>query len=112
MGVAKKQTQSGELPWCMQLLLRFIAGSVDVTKELTQPTDFSVRSRCYIVVPERVAVYTTHLTHSQVRNSVLTSMIVLWELNGLLSEVQDSQKHVVAYYSRTLSKAKKKYCMT
>lgn len=30
----------------------------------------------------------------------------------LLLEVQESQEHVVAYYSSTLSRAKKKYCMT
>jgi hypothetical protein len=33
-------------------------------------------------------------------------------MGGVLSQVQEGQEHVAAYYSRILSKAKRNYCVT
>jgi hypothetical protein len=33
-------------------------------------------------------------------------------IGGVLSQVQDGQERVIAYYSKTLNKAKRNYCIT
>jgi hypothetical protein len=33
-------------------------------------------------------------------------------IGGVLSQVQDGQERVIAYYSKTLSKAERNYCIT
>jgi hypothetical protein len=91
---------------------------LDVTKQLTQPR---VDAQIHQWPPEADAVfwflkellcmspisgYPQPDEEFSVDNNESTVGI------GLLSEVQESQEHVVAYNSRTLSKAKNKYCMT
>jgi hypothetical protein len=35
-----------------------------------------------------------------------------FRIGGVLSQVQDGQERVIAYYSKTLNKAERNYCVT
>jgi hypothetical protein len=35
-----------------------------------------------------------------------------FRIGGVLSQIQDGQEHVAAYYSKTLNKAERNYCIT
>jgi hypothetical protein len=114
----RKKHKHGSSPGVYSSYWRFTAGVVDVTKQLTQPR---VDAQIFQWSPEADTIFWS-----------LKELLCMSPISGypqpdeefsvdknestagihLLSEVQDNQKHVVACYGRTLSKAKKKYCMT
>jgi chromosome segregation ATPase len=46
------------------------------------------------------------------RQDVEVTWMQAMGIGGMLSQVQEGQGHVVAYYSRTLSNAERDYCVT
>jgi hypothetical protein len=108
----------GSFPVLCSYYWRFTAGFVDVTKQQTQPR---VDAQTFQWSPEADAIFWSLkvlLYMSSISGYPQPDEEFSVDKNestvgiGLLSQVQESQVHVVAYYSRTLSKAKKKYCMT
>jgi hypothetical protein len=98
---------------------RFISGFADIAKPMTRLTE---EKRAFQWTPE---VETTFQT---LKETLCTASILVYlqpggkfivdtdasnvGIGGVLSQVQDRQERVISYYSKTLSKAEKNYCVT
>jgi hypothetical protein len=98
---------------------RFISGFADIAKPLTRLTE---KKRAFQWTPK---VETTFQT---LKEALCTAPILAYPqpggkfivdtdasnvgIGGVLSQVQDGQERVISYYSKTLSKAEKNYCVT
>jgi hypothetical protein len=98
---------------------RFISGFTDIAKPLTRVTE---EKRAFQWTPEVEAAFQT------LKGALCTSPILAYSqsegkfivdtdasnvgIGGVLCQLQDGQERVISYYSKTLSKAEKNYCVT
>jgi hypothetical protein len=98
---------------------RFISGFANIAKPLTKLTQ---QKRAFLWTPEVETAFQT------LKRALCTAPILAdlkpgarfivdtdasnFGIGGVLSQVQDGQERVIAYYSKTLNKAEKNYCVT
>jgi hypothetical protein len=90
---------------------RFISGFADIAKPLTRLTE---EKRAYQWTPEVEALCTAPiLAYLQPGGKFIVDMDASnVGLGGVLSQLQDGQERVISYYSETLNKAERNYCVT
>jgi hypothetical protein len=98
---------------------RFISGFANIAKPLTKLTE---QKRAFLWTPGVETAFQT------LKRALCTVPILAYPkpgerfivdtdasnfgIGGVLSQVQDRQESVIAYYSKTLNKAEKNYCVT
>lgn len=65
-----------------------------------------------ILIPKIVTMYGTDLEYPRPGEKFITTNEINVRIRGVLLQIQDGQKRVVAYYSKTLCRAQKKCCVT
>jgi hypothetical protein len=101
-----------EASWVYARIRRFISGFANIAKPLTKLRE---QKQAFQWTPEVEVAFQT------LKRALSAAPILAYPkpgerfnfgIGGVLSQMQDGQKRVIAYYSKTLNKAEKNYCVT